>query len=222
MGFGYTGKPLGPYSLDRLAGFVKDFLVTLGETGAVTLIGNSLGGAVAQAFAAAYPERTRRLVLVASAGFGAEVTLALRLVTIPGVGELLLRPSRRSARNTVESLFYDPSFATEARVLHALELVRQPGAARVFLAVARTLGNPRGVKAAWRAELNRRLASQKLPTLVVRGDHDHVLPAKHLDEAAKMFPHARTHLFPETGHLPQLERAEALNALVLDFLEAPV
>ena len=222
IGFGYTGKPPGPYSLERLAAFVKDFLVTLGETGAITLIGNSLGGAVAQAFAVAYPERTERLVLVASAGFGAEVTLALRLVTIPGVGELLLRPSRRGAENTVKSLFYDPGFVTEARVLHALELARQPGAARAFLAVARSLGNPRGIKAAWRAELSRRFAAQKRPTLVVWGDHDHVLPAKHLDEAARMYPHARTHLFPRTGHLPQLERAEAFNALVLDFLEAPV
>ena len=220
VGFGYTDKPKGPYTLESLTRFVGDFLDALGEKEPVVLVGNSLGGAVAQAFAAAQPERVRRLVLVASAGFGREVTLALRLATVPGLGELLMRPSRRGAEHTVLSLFYDPAFATPERVDHALDLARQPGAARAFLKTARALGTPRGVRDAWRADLGRRLAKHTIPTLIVWGENDVILPAKHLPEAAELYPHAQTHLFRQTGHLPQLERAHMFNALVLNFLDS--
>ena len=218
IGFGYTDKPRGPYTLAGLAHFVGDLLDALSETRPVSLVGNSLGGAVAQTFAAVRPERARRLVLVASAGFGREVTLALRLVTVPGLGELLMKPSRRNAEHTVRSLFYDPAFATESRIDQALELAQQPGAAHAFLSTTRALGTPFGVRAAWRADLSRRLAAEKLPTLIIWGENDLILPAAHLPEAAKLYPHARTHLFRETGHLPQLERSNAFNTLVSDFL----
>ncbi len=218
IGFGYTDKPDAPYSLASLAEFVKDFLVTVGETAPVVLIGNSLGGAVAQTFATTYPERVRSLVLVASAGFGSEVILALRLITLPGLGELLLKPSRRSAKGTVESLFYGSGFVTEERIAHTLNLARQAGAARAFLATVRNLGTWRGVRAAWRDDLSRRLITLDLPMLIVWGEYDEVLPVKHLNAAAKRYPHAQVHLFPNTGHAPQLERAADFNALVLDFL----
>ena len=219
IGFGYTDKPDGPYTLEHLATFVKDFLEAVGETRPVALLGNSLGGAVAQAFAVHYPERTRALVLVASAGFGKEVILALRLITVPGLGELLMKPSRRSAENTIQSFFHDPSFMTEERVAHTLGLARQPGAAKAFLATARNLGTWRGVRAAWREGLSRRLAALESPTLLIWGEYDEVLPAAHLETARALYPHAEAHLFRDTGHAPQLERADEFNALVLDFLE---
>ena len=219
IGFGYTGKPEGPYTLERLATFIKDFLDEVGETRPVVLVGNSLGGAVAQSFAVQYPERVRGLVLVASAGFGQEVILALRLVTVPGLGELLMKPSKRNARDTVKSLFHDSSFVTEERITHTLDLARQPGAARAFLATVRSLGTWRGIKAAWREELSRRLAPLELPTLLIWGEYDEVLPAKQLEAARALYPQAKTQLFKNTGHAPQLEQAAHFNALVLDFLE---
>ena len=219
VGFGYTEKPEGAYTLAYLAQFVHDFLVALDETGSVVLIGNSLGGAVAQTFAVAHPERTRGLVLVASAGFGKEVILTLRLITVPGLGELLMRPSRRSARGRLESLFHDPRFITESRVTHTLSLAQQPGAARAFLATARNLGTWRGIRRAWRDALTQRLTPLQIPTLLIWGENDQVLPAQHLEAAAQVYPHAQTHLFRETGHAPQLERADEFNALIREFLE---
>ncbi len=219
IGFGYTDKPDISYTLAQLATFVKDFLDAVGETRPATLLGNSLGGAVAQTFAAQYPERLTALVLVASAGFGKEVILALRLITVPGLGELLMKPSRRSAENTVRSLVHGPSLATEERITHSLNVARQPGAARAFLAAARNLGTWRGVRAAWREELSRRLAELELPTLIIWGEYDEVLPAAHLESAAQRYPHAQTHLFRDTGHAPQLEQSADFNALVLNFLD---
>ena len=219
IGFGYTDKPGIAYTLEQLATFVKDFLEAVGETRPVTLLGNSLGGAVAQTFAVQYPERTKALVLVASAGFGKEVILALKLITVPGLGELLIKPSRRSAANTIRSFFHDPKLGTEERVAHTLDLARQPGAKRAFLASTRNLGTWRGVRADWREALSRRLVKLKLPTLLVWGEYDEVLPAAHLESAARLYPHAQAHLFRDTGHAPQLERAGDFNALVLNFLK---
>lgn len=130
IGFGYTDKPDVPYTLAGLARFVEHYLEAAGETRPVTLIGNSLGGAVSQRFAVMFPARTRGLVLVNSAGFGPEVAGILRALSVRGVGELLLRPTESNARQTVRSLFHDPALATPERERQTLELSRQPGAAR--------------------------------------------------------------------------------------------
>lgn len=219
IGFGLSDKPDVPYTLSGLARFVRHYLKAVGETRPVTLIGNSLGGAVAAQFALLSPERTRALVLVGSAGFGASVTLTLRLATVPRLGEVLLRPSPLSARRTVESLFHDPRHVTPERVAWAEHLGRQPGAARAFLRVARHLGTWRGIRPDWRRMLAEGRSGAGVPTLIVWGERDRILPATHLKEARRLHPHARTHLFPDTGHLPQIERAADFNRLVLEFLE---
>ena len=218
IGFDLTDKPDVPYSLAGLARFVRHYLTAVGEARPVTLVGNSLGGAVAQQFAVMYPEQTKRLVLVNSAGFGRDVTLALRLLSVPRLGERLMAPDPRNSARVERSLFHDPQFATPGRVEHAQVLAGQPGSTQSFLSVARFLGGWRGVHPAWRDTLTRRLAGQRTPTLVVWGEQDRVLPTHHLQAARRLYPHARTHLFPHTGHLPQIERAAEFNALVLDFL----
>ncbi|MDL2345454.1 alpha/beta fold hydrolase [Deinococcus sp. MIMF12] len=224
IGFGLSDKPDVPYTLAGLARFVRHYLEAVGldavgETRPVTLVGNSLGGAVAAQFALLYPGRTRALVLVGSAGFGQSVTLALRLATVPRLGEVLLRPSPLSARRTVASLFHDPRHVTPERVRWAEHLGRQPGAARAFLRVARHLGAWRGLHPEWRRTLAGGLAGRNLPTLIVWGERDRILPAAHLEEARRLHPHARVHLSPDTGHVPQVERAADFTRLVLEFLE---
>ena len=220
IGFGLTDKPDVPYSLAGLARFVRHYLAAVGEARPVTLVGNSLGGAVAQQFAVMYPEEVRRLVLVNSAGFGREVTLALRLLAVPRLGERLMAPSPRNSARVELSLFHDPQYATPERREHAQRLAGQPDRARSYLSVARFLGSWRGVHPEWRGTLTRQLADRRVPTLIVWGERDRILPARHLDRARAVYPHARTHLFPQTGHLPQIERAQAFNALVLDFIGA--
>lgn len=69
----------------------------------------------------------------------------------------------------------------------------------------------------WRDALHTRLTAYPVPTLIVWGEHDQVLPAAHLDAAARVLPHARTVLLPDTGHLPQVERAEEFARLVTDL-----
>ncbi len=216
-GFGMSEPLPGKHTLAALAGFAADFLDAVGETGPVHVAGNSLGGAVAMRLSVDAPERVRSLALVNSAGFGREVTMALRRLALRPLGKLLLRPSRSAAMRVERALFHDRAFATRERVEHALEIARQPHAARVMLETARGLGGFRGVREDWRAELIQAVAARALPTLVVWGDRDLILPALHLDAARRALPHAQTRLFTGTGHMPQIERAKEFHDLVTEF-----
>ncbi|MET8836832.1 alpha/beta fold hydrolase [Micromonospora sp. NPDC004540] len=206
-----------PHTLPALAAAVAGFLDAAGVTGPAHLVGNSMGGAVAMRLAADAPHRAASLVLVNSAGFGREVTAALRLLAVRPLARLLLRPHPAIARRTERAIFYDPTYVTEARIATALAAARQPHAARVMLELVRSLGTWRGIRPEWRAELLAAVAALDLPTLVVWGDRDLILPAAHLSFARSRLPTAQGHLFRDTGHMPQIERAAEFEALVREF-----
>jgi pimeloyl-ACP methyl ester carboxylesterase len=216
-GFGESEPLTEPSTLPALAGFVEDFLDAAHVAGPVHLAGNSLGGAVAMQVAVQAPHRVASLVLVDSAGFGREVSLTLRLLAIRPLGRLLLRPSRWGSRQVERSLFHDPALATDERIEHGYRIAQRPHGARVLLETARSIGTLRGVRAQWRQRLLETVAKLGIPVLVVWGSSDRVLPAAHLSNAAARLPQARTHLFDDTGHMPQIERAEAFSGLVTDF-----
>lgn len=218
-GFGGSDPLAGRHTLESYAAFVESFLDAVGETGPVHVVGNSLGGAVAMRVAVRAPHRVASLVLANSAGFGSEVTIALRALAVRGLGELLLlRPSLAGAWRIERSLYRDRAFVTDQRVAHTFALATRPHGARVTLEVGRSLGTFRGVRPQWRDELLTELtALRQVPTFVMWGEDDLVLPAAHLAAARQRLPYARTHLFPRTGHMPQVERAEEFAELVSDF-----
>ena len=221
LGFGLSEPPPGPMTLSRLAAGVCDVLDSLDVRRPVHVFGNSLGGAVALAMQAARPEQVSTVVLTAPAGFGQEVVLDLRLLAIPGLGHVLLRHvSRAAARRTERALFHDRSFVTEGRVEHAVRVAAQPGRPALFLDVVRELGTVRGIRPGWRSSLLADVARHPRPTLIVWGDRDRIVPAHHLSAARKALPHAQSHVFAETGHLPQVERAAEFAALAVRFLQA--
>jgi pimeloyl-ACP methyl ester carboxylesterase len=216
-GFGESDPLPGKSTLPAIADAVAEVLDAIGETRPAHLVGNSLGGAVAMLASLRYPDRVRSLVLANSAGFGAEVTIALRILALRPLGRLLLRPSRAGSQRSERAIFRNASFVTEARIERSLELSRRPHGARVLLELTRTLGTFRGVRRPWRDALIAAAATAAVPTLVVWGSHDLILPAAHLEAAKRLLPHARTHLFTDTGHMPQIERAEEFAELVRGF-----
>lgn len=215
-GFGRS-QPLPDCRLPSLAGHIERVLDRLGLTSAVHVVGNSLGGAIAMQLTAHAPARVSSLTLLNSAGFGREVTWALRILDLPLLWRLLLRPTEGNAQLAERSLFHDPDFATPERIAAALALARREGAARTLRQMARELGSWRGVRSSWRTKLLVEVSALDTPTLVVWGTHDRILPARHLINAASTLPRARTHLFPRTGHLPQIERTEETAALLSSF-----
>ncbi|MEU4633248.1 alpha/beta fold hydrolase [Micromonospora chalcea] len=216
-GHGGSAPLDGPHTLPALAGAVARFLDVAGVTGPAHLVGNSLGGAVAMRLAVDAPQRAASLALLNSAGFGREVTVALRLLAIRPLAPLLLRPHAGIARRSERAIFFDPAYVTEERIATALAVAGQPHAARVMLELVRDLGTWRGVKPRWRAELLDAVAALDLPTLLVWGDRDLILPATHLAYAGSRLPHARRHLFRDTGHMPQIERTAEVEALLREL-----
>lgn len=218
-GFGLSQRLPEPTTLRLLAEGVLATLDVLGEHRAVHVMGNSLGGAVTMQLSASAPDRVATLTLVNSAGFGKEVTIVLRLLTVPGLGARLLGAADRSAmRRSERALFFDGSFVTEERIDHALRVAQQPESAAVFLEVARALGTFRGVSARWRSDLLTEVARHPKPTLIVWGDRDLILPAHHVRAARAALPHAQSHVFADTGHMPQVERADEFATLARGFL----
>jgi 2-hydroxymuconate-semialdehyde hydrolase len=218
-GFGLSQRMPAPTTLAVLADGVWATLDTIGETRPVHLMGNSLGGAVSMTMLAATPDRVSTLTLVNSAGFGKEVTVALRLLAVPGLGrQMLRRVDRLTAPRMERMIFADRALVTPERIEMAIRIARQPDFAPVYLEIAKQLGGLRGVAAAWRTELLASLAAATKPTMLVWGDRDLILPSKHLAAARAAFPHAQSHMFARTGHMAQIERPDEFAGLVRPML----
>ena len=218
-GFGFSSRPSEPMTLRALAQGVVETLDVLGEPRPLHVIGNSLGGAVALQLLEMQPHRVASLVLVNSAGFGREVTLLLRMLTLPVIGRVATRRTTRAGARMLErAIFADRSLASRQRIEHAIAIGRQPDRGVVMHEIARELASGRGVKPGWRNELSRTATRQSRPTLIIWGDRDRVLPAHQLDAARRIMPHAKTHLFTGVGHMPQIERPDEFADVVLGFL----
>lgn len=223
-GHGDTAPPAAGYAPSRdLAPLVADFLDSL-DIRTVDLVGHSVGGTVALHLALDDPARVRTLTLVASAGLGRGVNPLIALDTLPGLGEWAIMLSRLPGghlqRTTLLAamLFAQPwrvpaDFFTEA---HALG--RRPGQLEASTALARALFDVSGQ----REVLLDRLHTLTMPTLVVWGSWDLVLPARHGRAAVRRLPYGRLALFRACGHLPHVEQPDRFVAELRILLEQPV
>jgi pimeloyl-ACP methyl ester carboxylesterase len=176
-----------------------------------SLVGNSLGGAIAVAIAARTPERVDRLVLVDAAGYNfrpADRPWIVRLVAaVPGplADAMPLRPMVTLA---LRQVFHDRRLVTPDEVAEYVAPLRRPGAVRVIRQILLSedaLGFPeivRGVRA---------------PTLVVWGRYDRWIPARDAERFASDVPGARVVLL-DAGHMPQEERPAETAGLIEEFL----
>jgi pimeloyl-ACP methyl ester carboxylesterase len=130
---------------------------------------------------------------------------------------LLAKPTRLGNLHIERALYADKTLATKERVAHALKLGREPGAARFMAETAMALGTVRGVRPEWRRALLDAARQDYRPMLIVWGDQDQILPARHFDVARRTFPVAKHHMFAGTGHMPQIERPKEFAELVQDF-----
>ncbi|MCE0768660.1 alpha/beta fold hydrolase [Pseudonocardia kujensis] len=220
-GFGMSERAPGPMDIPALATATVETLdaVDVDPSSPWHVAGNSLGGAVAMGVLAARPERVASLTLVASAGFGREVTPLIRLLAVPGIGNLLANTTTRaSALLTERLIFADSSYATGPRIDHAVELARRVDAGPNLHETAHRLIGIRGVRAGWRTELLRAVEEHCRPMLLMWGSRDRILPEHHLRRGRALFPHARTHRFDGAGHMPQIECAGEFADVFMNFL----
>jgi pimeloyl-ACP methyl ester carboxylesterase len=217
VGFGKTDKPDTEYSAALFPTFINDFMRTL-NIEKPTLVGNSLGGGIALQYALLYPEKVDKLVLVDSAGFGADAPLPLRLVSLPLVGELMTRPSRFEAYVYFRHAVYDPAVLTREFVDIYHEIHALPGNQTSLLKVIRSILSFRGGNREMLGPVMSNLHRITHPTLILWGTHDKVLPLRHAAVGKERMPNAQLHIFDHCGHMPQYEKPEEFNQVVEAFL----
>ena len=210
-GFGFSDRPWPyDYTVGAQAGALLNYLDAR-RFDRVALVGNSLGGAVCLIAAAARPRRVAALVLVGSASPIASIPWNFQLLRTPVVGEiemeLLVRP-------VIEFALKDRLFARSGRVTPETVddwwlPIRVPGTRRAALAAVRS--SRRGYEGL--------LSRVRVPTLVLWGKEDKILPAEEGLRLSSAIAGARLTILPDTGHLPQEETPETFSRAVASFLD---
>jgi pimeloyl-ACP methyl ester carboxylesterase len=220
VGHGSSSAPWADYSLGGYATGVRDLLSVLGYDHAA-IVGHSLGGGVVQQFALQFPEHCDRLVLVASGGLGREVSPVLRAATLPFADWVLPVISNRHVAAGIDRLvatvpglrLFRGSVGESARSFISLA---DPGHRRAFLHTARSVLDPGGqrVRATERLYL-----TEGLPTLIVWGTADSMIPVAHGHRAHALIPGSRLELFEGAGHFPHADDPARFTELLVDFLD---
>lgn len=216
VGSGKSDYPDGSYSLGYQAEFLRDLMLALGID-AATLIGNSMGGGVALEFTKLYPDLVDRLILVDSMGLGREISLGIRLITLPAVVSLL-RPGRWMIPAMLKSNFHSSSQLPPAWIEFRYPIFAIPGRNRVILRLGQSNFNLAGVRADVYQPILASLPQITHKTLIIWGDCDRIIPVKHAYIAAAGLPNSQLEIFPDCGHHPYLEQPAKFEQLVLDFL----
>ena len=220
FGHGESAKPMGDYSLGGHAATLRDLLDRLGIE-RVTLVGHSLGGGIAMVFSYLFPERVERLVLVASGGLGREVSPLLRSATLPGAEYVLpvlasgwMRERIASAGRLLGSVGLRPG-SDLTQVWQGFTSLGDADTRRAFLATTRAVIDPGGQSVTAHDYLPE---ATPLPTLVVWGTRDRMIPAWHAAAATASIEGCRVELFAGAGHFPHLDDPDRFADLVRDFM----
>jgi 3-oxoadipate enol-lactonase len=205
-GVGRSDVPPGPYPISTMAADAAAVMDAAGVARA-HVFGISMGGMIAQEFALQYPERVRSLILGCTSHGGPEAVLAdAEVVTT------LMARGTMSAEDGIRAMvpfIYDASTPRE-RIEEDLAIRR-----RTFPTAAGYFAQVQGIFA---FEARRRLPKIKVPTLVVHGESDRLVPPENGRRIAKLIEGARLVMLPRASHIFPTDQPDAAHQAVLRFL----
>jgi pimeloyl-ACP methyl ester carboxylesterase len=220
LGHGSSDKPRTDYSVAGYANGMRDLLTVLGVD-RVTVVGHSLGGGVAMQFAYQFPEHTERLCLVAPGGMGAEVSVLLRAMSLPGAGLVL-------GALTAGPLGLAGRLALGALSRTGLSCFRDAGElgdimGRLSDSATRTaFGHVIRSVVDWRGQIitvtDRGYLTEHMPMCVVWGADDTTIPAHHARVITDYAPAARVEVLPHSGHFPHRDHPARFVEIVREFV----
>ncbi|MGE5502267.1 MAG: alpha/beta fold hydrolase [Ignavibacteriales bacterium] len=179
------------------------------------LIGNSMGGMVSWSYALAHPEKLDGLVLVDSAGWALKPNGALifKLLQNPAAAEVIKDLDNRAMiKQGLQAAFLDPKLVDDALVDRYTELSRAPGHRDILIHLQE--GRVEATK--------EKLATIKVPTLVMHGKQDQLIPVQDGERFAQAIPNATLIEYDNVGHVPMEQIPEKSAADLRRWLEAKV
>jgi abhydrolase domain-containing protein 6 len=192
-----AGKPITvDYLVDQLHLYLESFV----QSPPYHFVAASLGGKIATEYAARYPQRVGRLVLLCPSGVGDTEQLPI----VDGV-------RRSDLRSIIDSAFFDAR-----RVDPNLQAYYK----RQFTDRRWRSGLLRTIRGTMGHSVRDRLREVKAPTLIVSGREDKIVCAREAAIAAKLLPQGHYLCLPRCGHAPQMEKPGFVNRLVIHFLSS--
>ncbi|HMF55374.1 MAG TPA: alpha/beta hydrolase [Pyrinomonadaceae bacterium] len=207
LGFGASSRPFINYRVgtyvDFLDGLYKELRIER-----ASLVGNSMGGWIAVAYALAHPEKVERLVLIDAAGYALPANIDASTLSA-------LNPSTREDMRKLASLvFYNKQFTTDAAVDFMLTERMTASDGYTIQSLIESIKRHEDL-------LDNRLAAIKQPTLIIWGRSDGLLPLAEWGERFhREIQGSQLLVIEQAGHVPQVEQAVQFNAAVIKFLTA--
>jgi pimeloyl-ACP methyl ester carboxylesterase len=215
FGRGYSDRPKAAYDLELFDRQLSGLIDALGINGRVDLVGLSMGGPIVANFAARHPEKIRRLVFVDPGGLSpASASLADRVIRAPLIGEYLMQlTGDRSLPEGQRTDFLKAESCPPDYLDRYRDQMRYKGFKRAILSTIRHV-NWADVPAIFA-----RVGQQNSPVLLIWGREDRTTPIGASGSFLERIPHAEFIVIEEAAHLPQLEKSELVNPLIVDFLK---
>ncbi len=222
LGHGRSEKPRADYSVAAYACGMRDLLSVLGFDRA-TVVGHSLGGGVGAQFSYQFPDKCERLVLVASGGISRDVSPLLQIAAAPTsdlVLPFMVKPVVKFGA-ALASSFLKLSGHKLGRDADELQAVANSlpdaTARRAFLRTLRSVVDWRGQVVTM---LDRSYLARSLPTLIIWGTHDGVIPTRHAYLLHAAMPGSKLEIFEGAGHFPHHWDPDRFLTVLTEFLNS--
>jgi pimeloyl-ACP methyl ester carboxylesterase len=212
-GHGRTGASnLRRYTAGTFADDLAEMLDAL-ELRRPILCGLSMGGMIAQSFAAKYPERVRALVLcdtgVSTCHYLTDRILNQAIGLVTPTATLLGVPEFRRFTHLINQCFGDHSWATQTEkstnfVCDAVAMVSPAEVAKIVTAIRKFDSSA--------------LYRPKVPALILNGESDHPFILRHAKILQQAYPGADYRIIPKASHLANLDNPETFDLMLLEFL----
>ena len=201
-GFGHSQTMEGDYGISEFVGFLEDFTHSLGLK-RFHLVGHSIGGGIALRYALKFPHRISKLVLVSSMFLGKEIALWVTVLSSCVLCRSLgiAAAAILKAVKWLVNLIYAP-----------LKFVNPLPRAKINLGTAVTTFREQATV------LVNQLSELMVPTLLVWGANDGIVPVSNAYDAARLIPDCRLHVFEGCGHSVYKQRVKEFSHLLTTFL----
>lgn len=213
-GVGQSVKPSGPYSAQMLAADTVGLLNVLGIEKAA-IMGHSMGGFVAQAMALDFPEKVSKLILC-STNFGGPNHVPVTPEAFAVLSDTTSDPLSRFTNGLKVSTA--PGWAdahpdmvkewTEWRIANPIDMAGYQSQLAIGLALTSE-----------EAAFEKKLPNISVPTLILFGAHDKVVPPENAALLQKQIQGSRTAIIPDAGHFFPIEVPEVASQIVIDFIK---